>query len=96
VALEATSSEKRERIMRLGIVDVGTVVREISPGGGLSATHDVDIDRGLVHSCGTRLVEGVDLKTIRFVHYCPKCEVITEKWENVLEETQAEFQPNQG
>ena len=80
--LESTSEEKREKIKRLGIVDVGVVVRENSPGGGLSAV--CDADRGLVHHCGSRLIEGVDLRTIEFVHYCPKCERITERWEKVF------------
>lgn len=81
MSLEATSEEKREKIVRLGIVDVGIVVREVSPGGGLSALHDAD--RGLTHHCGTNLVEGVDLRTKEFVHYCPKCEVITARWEKI-------------
>jgi len=83
MSLESTSKEKREKIRRLGIVDVGVVVREISPGGGLSAIYDAD--EGLVHNCGTNLIEGIDLRTIEFVHYCPKCEVITKRWEKVLE-----------
>ena len=82
MSLESTSKEKREKITRLGIVDVGVVVREISPGGGLSAVYDAD--RGLIHHCGSHLVEGVDLKTIEFVHYCPKCEVVTKRWEKVF------------
>lgn len=84
MSLEATLQEKREKIRRLGIVDVGIVVREVSPGGGLSAVYDAD--KGLVcWSCGTCLVEGVDLRTIEFVHYCPKCEVITKRWEKAFE-----------